>query len=271
MSLKKLVFYLVLTCAAVSFIYPFLWMAAVTIKPAAEATSLSLFSTNYTLANYAAVFRKIPIARALLNSTIVAGVSTASVIFFSSLAGYALAKLRFKGRDAVLLIALLTMMIPGQLLLIPLYTLIVKLGWTDSYPGLIAPFMVSAMGILIFRQTFTAIPDELIEAGRMEGCGELQILTRIFWPLSKPAMITVGIITFMAQWNEVLWPMMVVREAEMMTMPQMVTMFSVGGQAGGELGVELAASMLLVLPIVIAYCFFQKHFIEGIASSGIKG
>ena len=93
----------------------------------------------------------------------------------------------------------------------------------------------------------------------------------MFWPLAKPAMITVGIITFMAQWNEVLWPMMVIKKQAMMTMPQMVTMFSMGGQAGGDLGVELAASMLLVLPIVIAYVCFQKHFIEGIASSGIKG
>ncbi len=269
--MKKLCFYLILTAAAASFIYPFLWMAAVALKPPSEATSLNLFSAHYTLANYAAVFQKIPIARALLNSSIVAAATTTSVIFFSSLAGYALSKLKFKGRNGVFMVVLLTMMIPGQLLLIPLYTLIVRFGWTDSYIGLIAPTMVSAMGILIFRQTFMAIPDELIEAARMEGCGELQILTRIFWPLAKPAMITVGIITFMASWNEVLWPMMVVRDQNMMTMPQMITMFSVGGQAGGQLGVEFAASMLLVLPIVMAYVFFQKYFIEGIASTGIKG
>ncbi len=131
--------------------------------------------------------------------------------------------------------------------------------------------MISAMSILIFRQTFMSLPDELIEAARMEGCSELQILTKIFWPLSKPAMITVGIITFMASWNEVLWPMMVVRKQSMMTMPQMLTLFSVGGQAESQWGVEMAAAMILVVPIVAAYVFFQKYFIEGIASSGIKG
>ncbi len=269
--MKKLLFYLVLTTAAVSFIYPFLWMASASLKPASEAASLNLFSMNFTLRNYGAVFEKIPIGRALFNSFVVAASTTASMIFFCSLAGYGLAKLRFMGRETVFMVVLLTMMIPGQLLLIPLYTLIVKFGWTDSYAGLIAPTLIGGMGILIFRQTFMGIPDELIEAARMEGASELQILTKIFWPLSKPAMITVGIITFMGSWNEVLWPMMVVRKTTMMTLPQMVTMFSVGGQAGGELGVELAASMVLVLPIVLAYVFFQKYFIEGIAASGIKG
>ncbi len=269
--MKKLVLHLLLLFAAVTFIYPFLWMTSASLKPAFEATSLSLFSSNFTFRNYVTVFQKIPIARALLNSTIVAGCTTVSVIFFSSLVGYALAKLRFKGRETVFSIILITMMIPGQLTLIPLYTFIVKLGWVDSYAGLIAPWMISAMGILIFRQTFVSIPNDLIEAARIEGASELKILTRIFWPLSKPAMVTVGIITFMNTWNEVLWPMMVVREQTMMTMPQMIAMFAVGGQAGGEIGVELAASMFLVIPLVIAYVFFQRYFIEGIASTGIKG
>jgi len=269
--MKKLALYLILICAAVSFIYPFLWMAFISLRSVGDAGAGSFLSSFFTLQNYKAVFMEIPIGRALLNSAIVALSTTASVIFFSSLVGYALAKLRFNGRETVFMIVLLTMMIPGQLTLIPLYTLIVRLGWIDAYPALIAPWMISAMGILIFRQTFISIPDDLIEAARMEGCGELRILTSIFWPLSKPAMVTVGIITFMNSWNEVLWPMMVVRRQEMMTMPQMITTFSVGGQSGGELGVEMAASMLLIIPILAAYAFFQKYFIEGIASTGIKG
>lgn len=269
--MKKAFLYLLLFAAALSFIYPFLWMASVSFKPAAEARSMGLLSAHFTLENYRAVFQKIPIGRAFLNSLVVAGVTTASVIFFGSLAGYALSKLRFKGREAVFMIVLLTMMIPGQLTLIPLYTLIVRFGWTDTFPGLIAPTMINAMSILIFRQTFMTVPGELSEAARMEGCGELQILTKIFWPLSKPAMITVGIITFMASWNEVLWPMMVVRKESMMTMPQMLTLFAVGGQAESHWGVEMAAAMILVVPILAAYVFFQKYFIEGIASSGIKG
>jgi len=269
--MKKFALYLILVCAAVSFIYPFLWMAFISLRSAGDAGAPGFLFSFFTLQNYKAVFREIPIGRALLNSAVVALSTTASVLFFSSLVGYALAKLRFKGRETVFMIVLLTMMIPGQLTLIPLYTLIVRLGWTDSYPGLIAPWMISAMGILIFRQTFISIPDDLIEAARMEGCGEFRILTSIFWPLSKPATVTVGIITFMNSWNEVLWPMMVVRRQDMMTMPQMITTFSVGGQSGGELGVEMAASMLLIIPILAAYAFFQRYFIEGIASTGIKG
>ena len=163
------------------------------------------------------------------------------------------------------------MMVPFQLTLIPLYVLIVKFGWINTYQSLVAPYMISAMGVLIFRQTYLAIPKELVEAAKIEGCSHFQILTNIFWPLSKPAMVTVGIVTFMGAWNEVLWPLIVIRDKVMMTMPQMITLFKVGGQSGGQVAMELAAAMLLVIPILLAYLFFQRYFIEGMASSGIKG
>ncbi len=271
MSLKRLIFYLLLIAAATTFIYPFLWMTATSLKPASEIHTFTLFSSNFSFDNYYEVFRRIPIGRALFNSFVVASTSTVSVIFFSSMVGYALAKLQFKGRNLIFMILIFSMMIPGQLTLIPLYQLIVKFGWVDSYFALIVPTMVSAMGILIFRQTFKGLPYELIEAARMEGASEFTILTKIFWPLSLPAMVTVGILNFMGSWNEVLWPMSVIREQEMMTMPQMVVLFSKGGQAGGSLGIELAAAMILVVPIVIAYSFFQRYFIESMAGSGIKG
>lgn len=271
MKLKKLAFYIILIGFSFTFIYPFLWMASMSLKPQSDLNNIFIFTTHLTFDNYKLVFQKIPIGRALINSTIVATFVTFSVLLFSSLIGYALSRLKFFGRNFIFNLILFTMIIPGQLILIPLYTLMVTFNWVDSYLALILPFMINAMGIMIFRQTFLSIPFELAEASRMEGAGEFTILRKVFIPLAKPAAVTVGIITFMNTWNEVLWPMIVIRDKEMMTMPQMIALFSKGGQAGGQLGVELAASMLLVIPILVTYLFFQKYFIESIASSGIKG
>jgi multiple sugar transport system permease protein len=185
--------------------------------------------------------------------------------------GYALARLRFIGRDTIFNLVLLTMMIPGQLTLIPMYVLIVKLGWADTYKALIVPAMMSNMGIIIFRQFFMSLPQELVDAARIDGCSDYEILFKIFWPLSKPSLVTVGITTFIGSWNEVLWPLIVIRKWDMMTMPQMVTLFSVGGLAGAQVAAEMAAATMLALPVVIAYLFFQNYFIESLALSGIKG
>ena len=162
------------------------------------------------------------------------------------------------------------MMIPLQITLIPLYILMVKFGWVNSYLSLIVPWMVSALGIVMFRQYFQNIPQDIIDAARIDGCGELRIIFQIIWPISVPTLVTVGIITFMTIWNEVLWPLIVIRERALMTMPQLVTIFAVGGAAESQLGVQLAAATLLALPVIIAYAFFQKYFIESMATSGLK-
>ena len=162
------------------------------------------------------------------------------------------------------------MMIPFQITLIPTYVLIVKLGLVDIYAGLILPVMMSSFSILVFRQFFLTIPESLIESARLDGCNDLQILFKIIIPLSKPAVSTVGILTFMSSWNEVLWPLIVIRDEKLMTMPQLVTIFVLGGQAGSQLGVQLASATLLALPIIIAYSFFQRYFIESMATVGLK-
>jgi multiple sugar transport system permease protein len=135
---------------------------------------------------------------------------------------------------------------------------------------LIVPGMIGGFGILLFRQFFMNIPQDLIDAARIDGCNDLTILFKIFWPLSKPVIITVGIISFMGSWNDVLWPLIVIRVRELMTMPQMVTIFAVGGQAEAQLGAELAAATLLAVPIILVYSFFQRYFIESMATTGLK-
>jgi ABC-type glycerol-3-phosphate transport system permease component len=147
----------------------------------------------------------------------------------------------------------------------------VKIGWIDTYASLIAPGMMTGFSIVLFRQFFMSVPQALVDAARIDGCSDLRILFRIIWPISRPVIITVAILTFMASWNEVLWPLLVVRERSLMTMPQLVTLFVIGGQAESQLGALLAAATLLALPVIIAYAFFQRYFIESMASTGIKG
>jgi len=193
------------------------------------------------------------------------------VVVFGSVVGYALAKLRFVGRELLYYTILFTMMIPFQITLIPQYILMVKLGLTDTYLSMILPTMMSAFSITLFRQFFRSIPQALIDAARMDGCSELRILFRLIWPLSRPVIITVGILTFMTSWNDVLWPLIVVRDRSLMTMPQLVTIFVLGGEADTQLGSLMAAATMLAVPIVVAYAFFQRYFIESMATSGLKG
>lgn len=269
--MKRFLLYSFLILTGLTFAYPFLWMLAATFKPEIEIGSIGLFSSNYTLTSYEAVISKIPVGRALLNSLFVSASVTASVIFFGSIVGYALARLHFFGQEILLGVILFTMVIPFQLTLIPMYILMVKFGWVDSYLALIVPGMVNAFGILLFRQFFLDIPQDLIDAARMDGCNEFGILFRIIWPLSRPIIITVGIISFMSSWNDVLWPLIVIRTQELMTMPQLVTLFATGGQAESQLGSMLAAAAMLAVPILMVYVFFQRYFIDSMATSGLKG
>ncbi len=269
--MKKFWIYLILIIGGITFAYPFLWMISATFKPEIEISNISLWSSNFTMTSYEQVFTKIPVGRALLNSLFVSTVVTLSVIFFGSIVGYALSRLRFFGRDIIFSVILFTMVIPFQITLIPMYILMVKFGWVDTYLALIVPGMITAFGILLFRQFFMDIPQDLIDAAKIDGCNDLAILFRIIYPISKPVIITVGIISFMASWNDVLWPLIVIRAQELMTMPQLVTLFKTGGQAESQLGAELAAATLLAVPIILIYAFFQRYFIDSMATSGMKG
>src|SRR5450756_2157645 len=217
-QLKRIALYAGLTIAAITFIYPFLWMASATFKPAAEAGSLALIPHDITLDNYRTMWARAPFGRALINSLIVASTITIAVLVFGSITAYAMARLRFRGRPALNAATMGVLLVPGQLTLIPLYTLIVQLGWIDTYAALIVPYLFNATAILMMRQFFLQIPQSLIDSARMDGMGEMRILFTIFWPLSKPVLSIVAIFTFMGSWNEVLWPLLVVREQHLMTL-----------------------------------------------------
>lgn len=267
---SKILFYVVLTTAALSFVYPFYWMFMASFTPEKYIGSFILFPHNLTFENFSSMFSKIPIGRALLNSLFVSTINTGMALVFSSMAGYALSRMHFRGRSLIFIILIFTMSLPFLITLIPNYILMVKFGWTDTYLSLTIPFLVSALAIIMFRQAFQTIPQALIDAARIDGCGEMRIIFTILWPNIKPTIITVAILVFMSSWNEVLWPLIVIREENLMTLPQMVTLFAVGGRAEAQLGVKLASAVFLAAPIIIAYAFFQKYFIQSMASSGLK-
>jgi multiple sugar transport system permease protein len=268
--LRRVALYAGLTLAAITFIYPFLWMASATFKPPLEIGSLALIPSHPTLDNYRTMWARAPFGRALFNSILVATTITLAVLILGSMTAYAMARLRFRGRPVLNAATMAILLVPGQLTLIPLYTLIVQLGWIDTYAALIVPYLFNATAILMLRQFFLQIPQSLIDAARMDGMSEPRILYTIVWPLSKPVLSIVAIFTFMGSWNEVLWPLLVVREQHLMTLPQLLTVFALGGGAGST-GVSLASAMVLVIPVVIAYAFLQRNFIESMAGAGIKG
>jgi ABC-type glycerol-3-phosphate transport system permease component len=267
---RNILIYTVLTVAALSFIYPFFWMVVASFSPEKDISSLVLFPSQLTLENYIGMMQKIPIGRALFNSIFVSSINTGVSLVFCSMVGYALSRMEFKLRGAIFFIIIFTMSLPFQITLIPNYVTMVKLRWIDTYLSLTVPFMINAFAILMFRQAFKSLPQALIDAARIDGCGELRIIFTILWPNIKPTIITVAILAFMGSWNEVLWPLIVIRDEQLMTMPQLVTLFVVGGRAESQLGVKLASAVFLAAPIIIAYLIFQKHFIQSMASSGLK-
>jgi multiple sugar transport system permease protein len=269
-SLARAALYAGLLVAAVTFLYPFLWMASSTLKPATEMGTLGLIPHPATLDNYRTMWGRAPFGRALFNSALVASTITAAVLVFGSITAYAMSRLNYPGRQVLNVVTMAVLLVPGQLTLIPLYTLIVRLGWIDSYTALIAPYLFNATGLLMMRQFFLQIPQSLVDSARMDGMGELRIIFTLFWPLAKPVLAIVAIFTFMGSWNEVLWPLLVVRNEHLMTLPQLLTVFALGGGAG-TLGVSLAAAMVLVVPVVVAYMFLQRYFIESMAGAGVKG
>ena len=270
LSIKKIVMYAALIIAAVTFIYPFIWMIGASLAPMHEIGKMTLWPSHPGFENYRSMFSKIPIGRSLINSLLVAFFTTSLVMITGSMVGYALAKMQFKGRQLVFYIIVFTMSLPFQITLIPNYITMVNLRLVDTFFALVIPFAVSAFAILMFRQAFQGLPQALIDAARLDGCTEMGIIFRILWPNIKPTLVTVAILSFIGSWNEVLWPLIVIRNEELMTMPQLVTLFAVGGRADSQLGVKIAAAVLLALPVMIAFLFFQKHFIQSMASTGLK-
>jgi multiple sugar transport system permease protein len=268
--------YFALLIGAVAFLFPFYYMVIGSISPAREVGDV--IPSSIDLANWRFMLSRIPVGRNLLNSVVYAGGVIASTLVIGSLTGYALARLSFPGRSVLFNVILLTLMVPFQLTMIPLYIMIVRFGWTQpgpqTYLGLIVPAAVNATAILIFRQFFLQLPQDLFDAARVDGDSELGILYRIALPLSAPAFLIAGLLTFIGPWNEFLWPLLVTRDINWMPLAESVALFGVGGQACGaasEWGTITAAATILAIPAVALFLVFQRYFVQGVATTGLKG
>lgn len=221
------------------------------------------------LNNFIKAFQTAPFGRFFLNSTIVAITRVCGVLFFCSLAGYGLAKYAFPGRRIVFLSILSTMMIPFQVVLLPRYILVYKLGWINSYRGLIIPGLISAFGVFLMRQFALTIPDELLDAGRIDGASEFRIFSNIVFPLMKPPLATLAILTFMGSWNSLFWPMIIATRTEVMTLTVGMTFFQ---QPLREpyWTLIMAICTVATLPVIVVFLTLQRYFIEGVVISGLK-
>jgi multiple sugar transport system permease protein len=252
---------------------PYVWMVITSIKPIEEIQSYppSFYVHHPTIAPYKELFSILTMGRYLLNSLFVASVVTLFNVFFCSLAGYAFAKHRFYGRDKIFLLLLSAVMIPYQVNLIPGFIIIKNLGWLNSFYALIIPNMAMVFGVFLCRQYIMSIPNDLIDAAKIDGCSEFGIYRLVIFPLIKPALATLAIFTFLSQWNSFVWPLIVINTSSMRTVPLALSVLNSQFGFGANFAMVMAGATVVTLPVLILFICFQKYFIKGIALIGLKG
>ena len=269
--LRRAPLYLALTGVAALMLFPFGWMIATSLTSDSQlfVTPPQLIPAPLVPDNYVRVAEAFPIGRFLVNSLLVAGISTSLQVGTSAMAAYAFARLRFRGRDVLFLLYLATLMVPLQVIIVPLFIEMRLLGLVNSYPGLILPAIASAFGTFLLRQAFLSLPRELDEAAFIDGASHWTVFRRIVLPLAGPALATFGIFAFMASWNSFLWPLVVTSSQDLFTLP--VGLSNLHGRYETAWNLVMAGSTISVIPIVAVYVIAQKHVIRGVALSGIKG
>jgi len=261
--------YVVLSIIAITTIFPFFWMVSSSFKDASQIYDMKLLPSSPTLDNYKNIFEFSLFPKWFLNSFIVAACTTLSVLFFDSLVGYTLAKNEFPGKKILFTMILSTLMIPTEMLVIPWYMMSKKFGWLDSYWSIMFPGMISAFGIFLMKQFMSTVPDELMDAARIDGLSEFRIYWNIVLPLVKPALATLAIFNFIGNWNAFMWPLIVSSNSEMYTLPVGLAYFS--SEASFQWEQIMTGATVSMIPLIIVFLIFQKQIIKGIALSGLKG
>ncbi len=252
-------------------VIPFIWMVISSFKPEAEVMTVppTWWPETPTTDNYDQLFTKLDFPTYFANSAIVAVATAVGNMVFCSMLGYALAKLQFPGKRLVFVLVLGTLMVPGVVTFIPLFVLTTNLGLTNSLPGMFLPYLAGPFGVFLMRQYILGLPDELIQAARVDGASELRIFFSIILPLCGPAVATLGILTFLTSWNNFLWPLVVATDESKFTLPVALALFAVG-QNATKYGLLLAGSVVVVLPVLLVFLFLQRRIIQGVAMTGIK-
>ncbi|MDQ3428569.1 MAG: carbohydrate ABC transporter permease [Actinomycetota bacterium] len=267
----RLILYIFLGVGALVTLYPFYWTLT-----AATLTESQIFKSpprllpgGEFLTNLETLFRSVPFLRALLNSIFVSTVTTVSTVFLSALAGYAFAKFSFRGRRLMFAVVLGTLMLPTEIMIIPLFIIMLQLGWVDSFAALIVPYLVTGFGVFLMRQQMMGFPNDLIDAARIDGNGELGVFFRVVLPNMKAACAALGIVTFMSQWGNFLWPLVVISTPEKFTYPLMLS--SLVRQGGAvEYAPIMVAAIIGLIPLVLIFFFFQKYIVSGVFGGSLK-
>jgi multiple sugar transport system permease protein len=268
-SAGRLLRWTLLCGGGVLMVLPFAYMLATSFKGNAEVYELSLLPRAPTLANYQRLAGASGFPRWFLNSLLVATATTLSVGFFDSLAGYTLAKFRFRGRMVVFVAILSTLMIPTEMLVLPWYVLSKNLGWLNSYWGIMFPGLMTGLGTFLMKQFFEGVPDELLEAARVDGLGEFQIWWRIALPLVTPALSALAIITFLGNWTAFLWPLIVITDRQLYTLPVGLASFS--GEFQTEWEMVMTGACIATVPSLLVFVALQRYIVRGVMVAGLKG
>ncbi len=268
--IKRFLFYTILILGAAIMLIPFIWMVSTSLKTSGSTMVLppQIIPEEMNWGNYVRVTEAFPVFKFLWNSLFVAITSTLGQILLCSMAAYAFARLEFKGRDLIFIIYLATLMVPTQVTMTPQFILMKYLGWLDTYQGLILPGIFNAFGTFLLRQFFLGIPKELEEAAFIDGASHFRVFGQIILPLAKPALATLAIFSFMQSWNNFLWPLIVVSEPEMMTLPLGLSLLQ--GRWETDWNLMMAGVVISVIPVLAVYLFAQRYFIQGITLSGMK-
>ncbi|HEX2756592.1 MAG TPA: carbohydrate ABC transporter permease [Candidatus Limnocylindrales bacterium] len=264
--------YLLLILGILLMVGPFLWMLLGSLKPQAEflVSPPTFLPHAATSDNYERLFGKLDFPRFFFNSSVVALAVTVGNIVFCPMLGYALAKLPWHGKRLIMGLVLATLMVPAGITLIPNFVLMSNLGLVNTYPGLILPFLVGPFGVFLTRQFMYGIPDELLEAARIDGANEFRIFWQVVIPITVPVLATLGILTFLGSWNSFLYPLVMAQEPKMYTLPVALATFATG-QHQADHGMLMAGSVVLVVPVLIIFILFQRWITQGIATTGLKG
>ena len=264
-----------LAFGALLFLFPFYYMVIGSLQKKLDTSVAGAFPTGgFTLNNYSQINSRVDLVQSLINSAIFTGGVLLGTVFFGVLAGYALARLHFRGRGTLFAVMLLVQIIPFQLLIIPIYVMIVRsYGLADSYLGMIAPFAINSTAVFVFRQFLLSLPEDLFDAAALDGASELRTLWSIALPLVRPAVLTAALLTFIGPWNEFLWPFLVTKDQNLQ--PLAVTLANyisnIAGRADNPYGAILAGAVVLAAPAVALFVIFQRHFTGAELGSGVKG
>jgi len=264
--------HLCLAVACVVVVLPLVWMVLTTLKTHEQVFTQPMWSIPahpQFAHNIAQVFKQIPFWRYFTNSLIVATLITAGDLFFSTLAGFGLAKYRFPGRDLIFAVIVGTMMIPFIVIMIPQYIIARSLGWIDTYAGLTVPFLISSFGIFMLRQAFLSAPDDMIASARIDGAHDLRVLFQIVVPLNVPILVSLAILRFLTEWDSLLWPLVVTNSDRMRTLSLGLAIMQ-NDRYGTDFPILMSAALLAIAPVVVLYALLQRHFIKSVASFGLK-